>query len=115
MQGATVFLDPTWVDGDEITDASKMAVAGKNGKVTLNGKYVVGQNSVMSFGVNNNEKAQETFAKTGLTWGEDATAGLYINGSVDLTNGAVVVDGSMEKYLLIQLLTVLLPQQQILL
>lgn len=97
LQGATVFLDPTWVDGDEITDASKMAVAGKNGKVTLNGKYVVGQNSVMSFGVNNNEKAQETFAKTGLTWGEDATAGLYINGSVDLTNGAVVVDGSMEK------------------
>lgn len=97
LQGATVFLDPIWVDGDEITDASKMAVAGKNGKVTLNGKYVVGQNSVMSFGVNNNEKAQETFAKTGLSWGEDATAGLYINGSVDLANGAVVVDGSMEK------------------
>lgn len=93
LQGATVFLDPTWVDGDEITDASKMAVAGKNGKVTLNGKYVVGENSVMSFGVNNNEKAQETFAKTGLTWGEDATAGLYINGSVNVADGAVVVDG----------------------
>ncbi len=100
LQGATVFLDPTWVDGDEITDASKMAVAGKDGKVTLNGKYVVGENSVMSFGVDNNEKAQETFAKTGLTWGgeeEAIIAGLYINGSVDLTNGAVVVDGSMEK------------------
>jgi outer membrane autotransporter protein len=97
LKGATVFLDPTWVDGAEITDASKMAVAGENAKVELNGKYVVGQNSVMSFGVNNNEKAQETFAKTGLSWGEDATAGLYINGSVDLANGAVVVDGSMEK------------------
>lgn len=95
LNGATVFLDPTWVDGAEITDASKMAVAGKDGKVTLNGKYVVGENSVMSFGVDNNEKAQETFAKTGLTWGKEAiTAGLYINGSVDLTNGAVVVDGS---------------------
>lgn len=98
LQGATVFLDPTWVDGAEITDASKIAVAGTNGKVTLNGKYVVGENSVMSFGVDNNEKAQETFAKTGLTWGKDAiTAGLYINGSVDLTNGAVVVDGSKTK------------------
>lgn len=98
LQGATVFLDPTWVDGDEITDASKMAVAGKNGKVTLNGKYVVGQNSVMSFGVNNNEKAQETFAKTGLTWGKDAiTAGLYINGSVDLNGKAIVVNGSLEE------------------
>lgn len=94
LKGATVFLDPTWVDGAEITDASKMAVAGKDGKVTLNGKYVVGRNSVMSFGVDNNEKAQETFAKTGLTWGEKAiTAGLYINGSVNVEEGAVVVDG----------------------
>ena len=99
LNGATVFLDPTWVDGAEITDASKMAVAGKDGKVTLNGKYVVGENSVMSFGVDNNEKAQETFAKTGLTWGgeeEAIIAGLYINGSVNVADGAVVVDGSME-------------------
>lgn len=96
LQGATVFLDPTWVDGAEITDASKMAVAGTDGKVTLNGKYVVGQNSVMSFGVDKNEKAQETFAKTGLTWGKDAiTAGLYINGSVDLNGQAIVVDGKL--------------------
>ena len=97
LKGATVFLDPMWVDCTEITDASQMAVAGTDGKVAADGKYVVGQNSVMSFGVDNNEKAQETFAKTGLTWGKDAiTAGLYINGSVDLTKGAVVVDGSME-------------------
>ncbi len=97
LKGATVFLDPIWVGGAEITDASKMAVAGTNGKVALNGKYVVGRNSVMSFGVDNNEKAQETFAKTGLTWGKDAiTAGLYINGSVNVEYGAVVVDGSME-------------------
>lgn len=94
LKGATVFLDPAWVDGAEITDASKMAVAGENAKVELNGKYVVGRNSVMSFGVDNNEKAQETFAKTGLTWGEKAiTAGLYINGSVNVADGAVVVDG----------------------
>lgn len=98
LQGATVFLDPTWVDGVEITDASKMAVAGTDGKVAADGKYVIGRNSVMSFGVGNNEKAQETFAKTGLTWSKEAiTAGLYINGSVDLTKGAVVVNGSMEK------------------
>lgn len=98
LNGATVFLDPAWENGTEITDASKMAVAGTDGKVTLDGNYVVGQNSVMSFGVDNNEKALETFAKTGLTWGEKAiTAGLYINGSVDLTKGAIVVDGSLEE------------------
>ncbi len=97
LNGATVFLDPTWVDGAEITDASKMAVAGENAKVELNGKYVVGQNSVMSFGVDKNEKAQETFAKTGLTWGKDAiTAGLYINGSVNVADGAIVVNGGMK-------------------
>lgn len=85
LDGATVFLDPAWKDGVEIEGASKMAVAGTDNKVALDGNYVVGQNSVMSFGVDNNEKAQETFAKTGLTWGKDAiTAGLYINGSVDL-------------------------------
>lgn len=32
LKGATVFLDPIWVGGAEITDASKMAVAGTNGK-----------------------------------------------------------------------------------
>lgn len=98
LKGATVFLDPAWVDGAEITDASKMAVAGENAKVELNGKYVVGENSVMSFGVDNNEKAQETFAKTGLTWGDEPeaiTAGLYINGSVDLNGQAIVVDGNL--------------------
>lgn len=98
LNGATVFLDPMWVDGTEITDASQMAVAGKDGKVTLNGKYVVGENSVMSFGVDNNEKAQETFAKTGLTWGDEEEAiiaGLYINGSVDLNGQAIVVDGKL--------------------
>lgn len=98
LKGATVFLDPTWVGGAEITDASKMAVAGTDNKVALDGNYVVGQNSVMSFGVDNNEKAQETFAKTGLTWGKDAiTAGLYINGSVDLNGKAIVVNGSLEE------------------
>lgn len=98
LNGATVFLDPAWKDGAEITDASKMAVAGTEGKVALNGNYVVGRNSVMSFGVGNNEKAQETFAKTGLTWGEKAiTAGLYINGSVNLNGQAIVVDGNLKK------------------
>lgn len=97
LYGATVFLDPEWKDGVEIEGASKMAVAGTEGKVELDGNYVVGRNSVMSFGVDNNEKAQETFAKTGLTWGKDAiTAGLYINGSVNVANGAIVVDGSKE-------------------
>lgn len=92
LKGATVFLDPAWKDDNEITDASKMAV--KDTKV--DGNYVVGQNSVLSFGVDNTAEAQEVFAKTGLTWGEDdTTAALYIADTVDLTSGSVVVNGSL--------------------
>lgn len=94
LNGATVFLDPAWKGNDVISDASNMAVADvKNG---IDGHYVVGQNSVLSFGVDNIAEAQEVFAKTGLTWGEDdITAALYIAKSVDLKNGAVVVNGSL--------------------
>lgn len=94
LNGATVFLDPAWKGNDVISDASNMAVANvENG---IDGHYVVGQNSVLSFGVDNTAKAQEVFAKTGLTWGEDdITAALYIAKSVDLTNGSVVVNGSL--------------------
>lgn len=93
LKGATVFLDPAWENGTEITDASNMAV---ETSTELDGNYVVGQNSVLSFGIDNTEKAQEVFAKTGLTWGEDdITAALYIADTVDLTNGSVVVDGSL--------------------
>lgn len=94
LNGATVFLDPAWKGNDVISDASNMAVANvENG---IDGHYVVGQNSVLSFGVDNTAKAQEVFAKTGLTWGEDdITAALYIADTVDLTSGSVVVNGSL--------------------
>lgn len=92
LNGATVFLDPAWKDGSKITDASNMAV----GDTTVDGNYVVGQNSVLSFGVDNTAKAQEVFAKTGLTWGkDDITAALYIAESVDVAGGSVIVDGSL--------------------
>ncbi len=93
LDGATVFLDPVWKGNDVISDASNMAVGNST---TLDGKYAVGQNSVLSFGVGNTAEAQEVFAKTGLTWGEkDITAALYLADSVDLTDGAVMVDGAM--------------------
>ncbi len=93
LNGATVFLDPAWKDNAVISDASNMAV---EKSTTLDGKYAVGQNSVLSFGVDNTAEAQEVFAKTGLTWGEqDITAALYLADSVDLTNGAIVADGTL--------------------
>lgn len=93
LNGATVFIDPAWKDGEEFAGASNMAVA----DTMVDGVYVVGRNAMLSFGVNNTEKAQEMFAKTGLTFGkDDITAVLYIAGNqtLDGTNGAIVVDGS---------------------
>ena len=93
LNGATVFIDPAWKDGEEFAGASNMAVA----DTMVDGVYVVGRNAMLSFGVNNTEKAQEVFAKTGLTWGEDGiTAGLYIADSITLGTGntAIMVDGS---------------------
>mgnify|MGYP001270115339 CR=1 FL=1 len=93
LNGATVFIDPAWKDGVEIVGASNMAVA----DTMVDGAYVVGRNAMLSFGVNNTEKAHEVFAKTGLTWGEDGiTAGLYIADSITLGTGntAIMVDGS---------------------
>lgn len=93
LNGATVFLDPVWKGNDVISNASNMAV----GNTTVDGNYVVGQNSVLSFGVDNIAEAQEVFAKTGLTWGEgDITAALYIAESVNVAGGAIVVDGDMK-------------------
>ena len=90
LNGATVFLDPVWKGNDVISNASNMAV----GNTTVDGNYVVGQNSVLSFGVDNIAEAQEVFAKTGLTWGkDDIKAALYIAESVDVAGGSVVVDG----------------------
>ena len=93
LNGTTVFLDPVWKGNDVISDASNMAV---ETSTTIDGKYAVGQNSVLSFGVDNTAEAQEVFATTGLIWGEnDITAALYLADSIDLTDGAVMVDGAM--------------------
>lgn len=93
LNGATVFLDPVWKGNDVISDASNMVV---ETSTTIDGKYAVGQNSVLSFGVGNTAEAQEVFAKTGLIWGEnDITAALYLADSVNLTNGAIEVNGTL--------------------
>lgn len=94
LNGGVVFLDPEWKDGVGIDGATNMAVEG----TTIDGTYAVGRNSILSFGVDNTAAAQEVFAKTGLDWSKDGiTAAMYIADGVDVTEGAIIVDGALDK------------------
>lgn len=104
LNGATVFLDPAWKDGVGIEGATLTSIgAGAEGSAeekttAIDGVYVVGQNSVLTFGATNDD-AVAAFEKTGLTWGKTGvTAALYIGTPVtlDASNGAIVIDGSQE-------------------
>ena len=46
LKGLKFFLDPTWKDGMEVTDASSLRIAETN----VDGQIVVGQNSYVSLG-----------------------------------------------------------------
>ena len=96
VQGASIFLDPVWTDGTEITDASQLAI--NDTDITYN--LVVGRNSVASIGTDDVTKAQQAFAETQLNWGEDeTTAALYLAKPVTVDNSAgLTVDGSLDTY-----------------
>lgn len=93
LNGGMLFLDPAFKDGATIGDASGFAVT--DASSALDGAYVAGRNSKLSFGADL-KAAEAVFAKTGETWGEKGvTAAAYIAKSIDLgTAGSITVDGS---------------------
>ena len=102
LNGGTVFLDPVWKGNDTISDASAMAVVGgEETSIAVDGNYIVGQNSVLGFGVKDTNTLRtifaDNFAKAGLTWGENnITAGLYVDKQIKLeAGGSINVDGSL--------------------
>ena len=91
LNGSMVFLDPAWNNG--IEGASGLAV--KDVTSGLNGAYVAGQNSKLSFGADL-AAADAAFARSGETWSNSGvTAGAYVDSTVDVTNGSITVDGSL--------------------
>lgn len=91
LYGATVFLDPVWKDGQDISDGSKAAlVFGKN---KVDGDIVVGENSVLSLGTEDTTKVEKAFAKTGEKWGTDGVlSAVYVEGSHDVEAGVLIAD-----------------------
>lgn len=94
LNGGMLFLDPAFKNGATIGDASGVAVTTIS---NLDGAYVAGQNSKLSFGADL-AAADAVFAKTGETWGENGvTAAAYIAKSVSLApvpaTGFITVNG----------------------
>lgn len=95
LNGGSILLDPVWREGTTISDASGLAV--KN-ITTVDGKYIVGRNSVLSFGADL-ATAESVFAKTEQTWGEnEISAAAYIASTINVRNGSLIVDGSRVDY-----------------
>ena len=97
LDGATLFLDPAW-GSNLISDASEAAFYFDGGVADqIDGRLVVGQNSVLSVGTTDLALAKEAFTRTGLQWGEDGvTAALYVDAPQTMdTNGKVFVDGTL--------------------
>lgn len=93
LNGSMIFLDPAWNVSTGIEGASGLAVKDVTGG--LNGAYVAGQNSKLSFGAGL-AAADAAFARSGETWSKSGvTAGAYVDSTVDVTNGSITVDGSL--------------------
>ncbi len=92
LQGNILFLDPAWKDGSNlIGDASHYATETTN----LDGAYVVGRNSILTFGATNAD-ADALFGGTGFVWGKDnVSAAAYVARNINVANGSLVVDGSL--------------------
>ena len=92
LNGMTLFLDPVWKDGQTIADASRLIYQSSN----VDGKIVVGQNSYVVLGGDEDEEFRSVF-KSNLTWGKDTLAAAYVPNAItiDSTTGALYVDGSL--------------------
>ncbi len=94
LNGMTFFLDPAWVEGQEVTDASRLVF--KNPKVDA--KVIAGHNSYVVFGSGNTTNFTPVFGKQ-VTWGQGGVlAAAYVAQPITIdANGALVVDGSLQQ------------------
>ena len=94
LNGMTFFLDPAWVEGQEVTDASRLVF--KNPKVDA--KVIAGHNSYVVFGSGDTTNFTPVFGKQ-VTWGQGGVlAAAYVAQPITIdANGALVVDGSLQQ------------------
>ena len=94
IKGLTFFLDPAWVDGQEVTEASRLVL----NQTTLDGNVVVGENSYVVLGTDTDAEFVKLFADKTLTWGKGegkTLAAAYVAKPIDVTAGSLVVDDGL--------------------
>ena len=94
IKGLTFFLDPTWVEGKEVTDASRLVL----NRTTVDGNVIVGENSYVVLGPDSEAEFVKLFNDKTLTWGKGegrTLAAAYVAKPIDVTNGSLVVDGTL--------------------
>lgn len=94
LKGIKFFLDPTWKDGMEVTDASKLLLA----QTSIDGSIIVGQNSYAALGTTDASDFVKLFDNGTLTWGNNGgtLAAAYVAKPITITStGSLVVDASL--------------------
>lgn len=97
IAGLTFFLDPTWVEGKEVTDASRLVLP----KSELDANVIVGHNSYVVLGSNSDDAFLQLFKDRVLTWGDKTDKGqvlaaAYIAKPLTVKTGSLIVDASQK-------------------
>lgn len=97
IAGLTFFLDPTWVEGKEVTDASRLVLP----KSELDANVIVGHNSYVVLGSNSDDAFLQLFKDRVLTWGDKTDKGqvlaaAYIAKPLTVKTGSLMVDASQK-------------------
>ena len=97
IAGLTFFLDPTWVKGKEVTDASRLVLP----KSELDANVIVGHNSYVVLGSNSDAAFLQLFKDRVLTWGDKTDKGqvlaaAYIAKPLTVKTGSLMVDASQK-------------------
>ena len=93
LNGADVYINTAYKDGQTIKSASKSGLMFNEDKV--DGNLNVGENSVLTLGSTDTTLAEDAFAKTGQNWGNgenDVSSAAYVAAPQDMGNGSLNIN-----------------------
>ena len=98
LAGASYFLDPVYVDGQDVSEGSSLKYAGTK----VDGSVVVGENSYAVFGSTDDAALLDVFKKGHLTWGNgegEVLSAVYVAApiAIDAAAGGLKADGTINQ------------------